>query len=74
MIKSVKISNTGLEIPVEGKINCKSPGGHLYLLWSSKAPAKQYLGNSSREPRERLKEHRRDIINGKVEKAVPKHF
>ena len=74
VIKSVKIQNTGQEIAIEGKINCKSSGGHLYLLWSSKAPAEQYLGSSCREPRERLKEHRRDIINGKVEKAVSKHF
>ena len=46
----------------------------MYLLWSGKAPKKQYLGSSSREPRERLKEHRGDIINGRLEKAVPRHF
>ena len=74
VIKTVKIASTGQEIPVEGKINCKSPGGHLYLLWSSKSPEQQYLGSSSREPRERLREHRRDIINMKLEKAVPEHF
>ena len=74
VIKSVKVHSTGQEIPVEGRINCKSSGGHLYLLWSSKDPTKQYLGSSNREPRERLREHRRDIINQRLEKAVPKHF
>ena len=59
---------------MEGRITCKTKGGYLYLSWSKKAPAKQYLGSSAREPRERLGEHRRDIEGDKVEKAVPKHF
>ena len=46
----------------------------MYLLWSSKAPNKQYIGSSSREPRFRLGEHRRDIQNGRLDKAVAKHF
>ena len=37
-------------------------------------PAQQYLGSSAREPRRRFGEHRRDIMDGKVEKAVPCHF
>ena len=48
--------------------------GLLYLLWSSKAPRKQYLGSCIREPRDRLGEHRRDILNKKMDKAVAKHF
>ena len=44
------------------------------MLWSNKAPDKQYIGSSSREPRDRLGEHRRDIQNRKLEKAVSKHF
>ena len=74
VIKSVRVHSTGQDIPVEGRINCKTTGGYLYLLGSSKAPAKQYLGSSSREPKERLREHRRDIINQKFQKAVPKYF
>ena len=74
VIRSVRIHNTGQEVQVEGRITCKSKGGYLYLLWSKKVPAKQYLGSSAREPRERLGEHRRDIEGGKVEKAVAKHF
>ena len=58
---------------MEGLINCKTEGGFLYLLWSKKAPHQQYLGSCSREPRERLGEHRRDIING-INKAIPIHF
>ena len=74
VIRSVKISNTGQEVPVEGRINCKTRGGYLYLLWSRKVPQQQYLGSSSREPRKRLGEHRRDISDVKVEKAVACHF
>ena len=61
-------------MPVEGRINCKTRGGYLYLLWSRNVPQQQYLGSSSREPRKRLGEHRRDISDGKVEKAVACHF
>ena len=74
MIKKVTLFSTGQEIMVEGTINCKTRGGFLYLLWSSKAPTKQYLGSSIREPRSRLGEHKRDILNKKVNKAVAKHF
>ena len=74
IIKSVTLHSTGEVVPVEGRLNCKSQGGFLYLLWSSKAPAKQYLGSSAREPRVRLGEHRRDIENRRLNKAVAKHF
>ena len=74
VIRSVRIHTTGQEVQVEGSITCKTRGGYIYLLWSKKAPAKQYLGSSAREPRKRLGEHRRDIEGGRVEKAVPKHF
>ena len=74
VIRSVKIHTTGQEVQVEGRITCKTGGGYLYLLWSKKAPAKQYLGSSSREPRMRLGEHRRDVAGGRVDKAVAKHF
>ena len=59
---------------MEGSITCKTRGGYLYLLWSKKVPAKQYLGSSASEPRRRLGEHRQDIEGGRVEKAVTKHF
>ena len=74
VIRSVRIHNTGQEVQVEGRITCKTAGGYLYLLWSKKAPAKQYLGSSAREPRQRLAEHRRDVAGGRVDKAVAKHF
>ena len=61
-------------VPVEGRINCKSQVGFFYLLWSSKAPAKQYLGSSAREPRVRLGEHMRNIENRRLNKAVAKHL
>ena len=34
VVKFVTIHNTGQKIPVEGRINCKTQGGFLYLLWS----------------------------------------
>ena len=74
MIKSVRIHNTGQIIPVEGKINCKSKGGILYLLWSRKVPAMQYLGSSEQEVRKRLGQHKGDIQNLRLNKAVAKHF
>ena len=74
VIKTVTLHSTGQVVQVEGKMNCKTRGGYLYLLWSSKAPAKQYIGSSDREPRVRLGEHRRDIENVRLDKAVPKHF
>ena len=74
MIKSVTLHSTGQVVQVEGKMNCKTRGGYLYLLWSSKAPAKQYIGSCDREPRFRLGEHRRDIEHMRLDKAVPKHF
>ena len=74
VIKNVKLFSTGQVVQVEGRINCKTKGGYLYLLWSSKAPEKQYIGSSEREPRYRLGEHKRDIQNGRINKAVPKHF
>ena len=68
------IHNTGQVVPIEGRINCKMKGGYLYLLWSKRVPAIQYLGSSYREPRVRFGEHRRDIIDRNEEKAVSKHF
>ena len=74
VIKSVTIHNTGQKIPVEGRLNCKTKGGFLYLLWSRKAPSKQYLGSSEQEVRRRLGGHNNDIENGRMNKAVGAHF
>ena len=74
VIKKVTLFSTGKEILIEGSINCKTTGGYLYLLWSSKAPTKQYLGSSTRPPKERLSEHKSDIQNKKLKLAVAKHF
>ena len=74
VVKFVTIHNTGQKIPVEGKINCKSKGGFLYLLWSSKVPAMQYLGSLEQEPGRRLAGHKSDIENLRLKKAVAKHF
>ena len=74
VVRTVTLFSTGQEIAIEGVINCKTKGGFLYLLWSSKAPMKQYLGSCIRAPRDRLGEHRRDILNKKMDKAVAKHF
>ena len=74
VVKSVNIHNTGQTVPIEGRINCKLKGSYLYLLWSRKVPAIQYLGSSFREPRVRFGEHRRDIMDRNEEKAVSKHF
>ena len=73
VVKKVRLQRTGQEILVEGCLNCKTRR-FLYLLWSRKAPDKVYLGSCSREPRDRLREHRRDIENNTEEKAVAKHF
>ena len=74
VVKSVTIHNTNQIIPVEGKINCKTRGGFLYMLWSRKAPAMQYLGSSEQEVRKRLGQHKGDIQNLRLNKAVAKHF
>ena len=74
VIKFVEIHNSGEKIPVEGRINCKTGGGFLYLLWSEKDPGKQYLGSSGQEPRRRLGSHKSDIENQRLNKAVAKHF
>ena len=60
-------------VPVEGRITCKTTGGFLYFLWSSKAPDEQYLGSIGQTPGARLLQHRRYILEG-VNKAVPEHF
>ena len=73
VVKSVMIASTKEEIPVEGRITC-STKNFLYLLWSSKDPDRQYCGSSGREVRTRCGEHRRDISNQVVSKAVPAHF
>ena len=73
VIKSVTIPSTKEEIPVEGRITC-STQNFLYMLWSSKDPDSQYCGSSGREVRTRCGEHRRDISNKVVSKAVPAHF
>ena len=71
--RKVKLKSTGQEIKVEGQLNCKTKC-FLYLLWSRKAEDQVYLGSSCREPREWFGEHRRDIENNWVEKAVPQLF
>ena len=62
----------GKDIVIEGKLTCKTKC-FLYLLWSSKAPEKIYLGSSSREPKKRRMEHKSDIENQRGV-AVAKHF
>ena len=69
----MRIFNAGKEIPVQGRINCKTEG-FLYLLWSEKNPEKQYLGRCSHSVAARLREHRNSIINKMRGKAVPDHF
>ena len=48
------------------------------MLWlssrSKKVPAMQYLGSSEMEPVRRLGGHKGDIENGRLKKAVAKHF
>ena len=61
MVRDVTITNTNTVIPVDGRINCKTTWGFLYLLWSAKAPDRQYLGSSGQIPGERLGQHRRDM-------------
>ena len=43
VVKEVRIFNAGRDIPVQGRINCKTEG-FLYILWSAKRPDMQYLG------------------------------
>ena len=71
VIKKVTIGN-GKEIEVKGKLNCKAPG-FVIVLWSMKAPEKAYLGSSSRRPKDRLREHKYSIEEGK-DVAVANHF
>jgi hypothetical protein len=73
VVKSVRITSTNTVINVDGRLNCKSTGGFLYLLWSSKVPTVQYLGSSGQTPGARLRQHRQDIMDG-ADKAVAKHF
>ena len=72
VIREVTITSTNTVVPVEGRIDCKTTGGFLYLLWSRKHP-RQYLGSSGQTPGERLGQHRRDIMGG-ADKAVAQHF
>ena len=71
VVKKIKLFSNK-EIIVDGKINCRTRG-FLYMLWSTKAPEKLYLGSSCREARERLREHKLDIENGR-QVAVADHF
>ena len=71
VIKKIRL-HSGKEITVDSKLTCKTKS-FLYLLWSSKAPQKIYLGSCCREPRERLREHKYDIENER-EVAVSQHF
>ena len=76
VVKEIFISSSGLNVPIQGKLNCKSsgPGGFLYCLTNTKTK-KQYVGESGRQrPVERFREHRNDIDNKRVNKCVPKHF
>ena len=73
MVKSVTITSTNKVVQVDGKLDCKTKGGFLYLLWSTKKPSVQYLGSSGQTPGARLLQHRRDIENG-ANKAVAIHF
>ena len=68
----MKVHSSGREVAVEGKLDCKTEGGFLYLLESEKDP-KQYCGQSGARPVDRLSGHIRDISN-QAKKAVPKHF
>jgi hypothetical protein len=52
-------------------MNCKTPGS-IYVLCSKKAQEKVYLGSSCRRPKDRLKEHKDDIEDGKAV-AVAEH-
>ena len=73
IVKSVRIYNAGGEIPVQGRLNCKTEG-FLYVLWSAKKPNMQYLGRCSRSVGARFREHRNSIINKEVGKAIPAYF
>ena len=53
-------------------IDCKTKG-FVYVLWSKKVPEKVYVGSSCRQVKDRLREHRRDIEEGK-QVAVANHF
>ena len=72
VVREVTITSTNTVVPVQGRINCKSTGGFLYLVWSRKHP-RQYLGSTGQTPGARLLQHRRDIMAG-ADKAVAQHF
>ena len=73
VVRNVRVFNAGKEIPVQGRINCKTVG-FLYLLWSEKNPEKQYLDRCGHSVAARLREHRNSIIKKIRGKAVPDHF
>lgn len=73
VVREVRVYNTGEDIPVQGRINCKTEG-FLYLLWSSKNPSKQYLGRCGRWVSVRLGKHRRDIVNKTRGRVIVEHF
>ena len=76
VVKDIYISSSGVSVPIQGKITCKSsgPGGFLYCLTNTKT-MKQYVGESGRQrPVERFREHKSDIDYNRVSKCVPKHF
>ena len=70
VLREVKI-NMEEVIQVQGKLNCKTKGGFIYILWSKKALKEQYIGSSKRTPGQSV--NIGDIVNSE-NKAVPKHF
>ena len=75
-IREIKIVSSGVTVPIQGRLTCKSsgPGGFIYCLTNTKTN-KQYIGESGRQkPVDRFREHRNDIDNQRYKKCVPKHF
>ena len=75
-IKEIMIESSGVSVPVQGRITCKSsgPGGFLYCLTNTKTK-KQYIGESGRKkPVVRFREHKYDIEYSKTNKCVARHF
>ena len=65
VIRDIKIESSGVSVPVEGRLNCKTgdPGGFCNVR---PTPNKQYVGESGRKQSDGFNEHKADTEHARV--------
>ena len=78
--KEIMISSTGKELPIRGKLTCKS-SNLLYLVTCEKGthmcPINQYVGETGQTGEQRCSEHRNTVVQDchqGTTKPVGEHF